>query len=335
VQPGQEIKNSAEGMKYLESTLLMVPGTPYITGALASALFQISMLPGIKTSCANMNTVQVVAFMLLEINLEKKVNAITEAVMMKLDNQIKSLKDKTTAVTTAIRDKVTQIADTLKTQIATVVETTAEEIKTATQEMNDMSTKLAETTTKYRDTLTGPTTTGRMGTSQINTINAKLRAWEGIRKRQILINFEPTDSPETCKDNSTKTIKAKANKAIKETSGELTDHKIKAVTKLRNRGILMELNSDEAVEWLQEDKNCKIFMEKFNANMIIKPRSFHTIVQFLPLTFRRENPTDIQEIEEANGLRKGNIQKARWIKPIAHRSPSQICGHLIFTLMYA
>jgi hypothetical protein len=48
--PGQEIMNSKEGKQYLEYTLLTVPRIPYTAGELVSALFQTSMLPGIKAS---------------------------------------------------------------------------------------------------------------------------------------------------------------------------------------------------------------------------------------------------------------------------------------------
>jgi hypothetical protein len=53
--PGQEITDTIEGMRYLESTLLMVPGNPYTTEASTGAPFQISRLPGIKTNCTNMS----------------------------------------------------------------------------------------------------------------------------------------------------------------------------------------------------------------------------------------------------------------------------------------
>jgi hypothetical protein len=53
--PGQEVTDAQKGMRYLESTLLMIPGTPYTTGALVTALFQILMPPGIKTSRMNTN----------------------------------------------------------------------------------------------------------------------------------------------------------------------------------------------------------------------------------------------------------------------------------------
>jgi hypothetical protein len=48
--PGQEIRNKTEGMRYLESTLLTVPEVPYTTKTIMGALFQMSMLPGIKAN---------------------------------------------------------------------------------------------------------------------------------------------------------------------------------------------------------------------------------------------------------------------------------------------
>jgi hypothetical protein len=55
--PGQDITARIEGVRYLESTLLTVPGTPYTTEALTGAPFQISRLPGIKTNSANVNAI--------------------------------------------------------------------------------------------------------------------------------------------------------------------------------------------------------------------------------------------------------------------------------------
>jgi hypothetical protein len=43
------------------------------------------MLPGIKTKCANSKAIWEVAFILSEIDIIKKVQAIKEAVMGKLD----------------------------------------------------------------------------------------------------------------------------------------------------------------------------------------------------------------------------------------------------------
>jgi len=58
--PGKEVFDASGGITYLESTLLTVPGVPYTVDALVSALFQVSMLPGIKGTQENLNTVWVV-----------------------------------------------------------------------------------------------------------------------------------------------------------------------------------------------------------------------------------------------------------------------------------
>jgi len=47
---GQDVTNASQGMTYLESTLLTVPGILYTAETIMGALFQISMLPGIKNS---------------------------------------------------------------------------------------------------------------------------------------------------------------------------------------------------------------------------------------------------------------------------------------------
>jgi hypothetical protein len=136
-------------------------------------------------------------------------------------------------------------------------------------------------------------------------------------------------------NDSTTVIKEKANKAIQETGAGLTEHKVKVVSHLRNRGILLELDNEGAVKWLQEEETRKTFLGKIHTDATIKPRSFPVIIQFIPLTLCPENTKDICKIEECNNLKEGDITRARWIKPVAHRSPMQTCGHLIFAFSSA
>jgi hypothetical protein len=58
-------------------------------------------------------------------------------------------------------------------------------------------------------------------------------------------------------------------------------------------------------------------------------------VQFIPLTFRPEKKTDLEETEETNNLESGDIIKARWIKPTVRRKATQTCGHVILSLSSA
>ena len=66
---GQEVTNAKEGMRYLES---MVPGMPYTVRELVGALFEVSMLPGIKKSWTNINVVRAISDILEDMDMEAK-----------------------------------------------------------------------------------------------------------------------------------------------------------------------------------------------------------------------------------------------------------------------
>jgi hypothetical protein len=114
VLPGQEIMNATEGTRYLKSTLLTVPDIPYTIEVIMGALFQILMLPSIKTNHTNINAIRAAAFILSEIDTDKKAQVITEAVMVKLDIQMEALKKELLVVTAMIREKTIKATDALK-----------------------------------------------------------------------------------------------------------------------------------------------------------------------------------------------------------------------------
>jgi hypothetical protein len=93
----------------------------------------------------------------------------------------------------------------------------------------------------------------------------------------------------------------------------------------------MELNNDEAAQWIQSDKTHNEFLKNIHKDATIKPRFFQVVIQFVLLTLQPENLTDLQEIEESNELEGGVIVKVRWIKPIAQCKSMQTCSHLIFS----
>ena len=80
-----------EGMSYLESTLLTIPGVPYMMDTLVRALFQILMLPRIKGSKMKMNAVQAVAYILAGLDTNDKGQAIAEAVVDQMVGQLNLL----------------------------------------------------------------------------------------------------------------------------------------------------------------------------------------------------------------------------------------------------
>ena len=131
-------------------------------------------------------------------------------------------------------------------------------------------------------------------------------------------------------DDPMATLKGRFNKALQDRQ-DTCKHKIRAVTCLQNGGVLMELDSDGAVTWFAEEVIHKHFLEKLHSAVSIKPRLFHIVVQFVPLTFRPDRKEDLREVEEANSIDADDIVKARWIKLVARHKPLQTCGHLILS----
>ena len=153
-----------------------------------------------------------------------------------------------------------------------------------------------------------------------------------MRSRQLLIDLDNAADPTALAGKSISDIRDQANKALLLSHGTPT-LKVRAVTKLRNRGVLLEFNSDEAVEWLQDAERWRAFLVQLHKLAIIKPRMYNIVVQFVPLSFRPKKDTELHEVEESNGLDDGDIVRARWIKPIMRRSPSQVCGHMILSFL--
>ena len=117
-------------------------------------------------------------------------------------------------------------------------------------------------------------------------------------------------------DDSTATLKSKFNKALQD-SHDTGKFRIRAVTRLRNGGVLMELGSNEAVTWFAEAPVHERFLGNIHPAASIKPRLYHVVVQFVALTFRPDRDTDLREVKEANSIDMGDIVRARWIKPPA------------------
>ena len=126
-------------------------------------------------------------------------------------------------------------------------------------------------------------------------------------------------------------LKARLDKALNESDDGQGVHKIRALTRLRNSGILMELGSDEAVRWFDDKVVRGRFLGNLHLGAFIKPRVFNVVVQFVPLTFRLEKDAELRELEQVNGLDDRAMMKARWIKPAARWSPSQTCSHMILS----
>ena len=193
------------------------------------------------------------------------------------------------------------------------MEESASKIKQATQGVTEMTAKFTESSTMYRDALVRSPPQSNGTEPRYSQLGPRLRAREGMRARQVLIDLDRAEEASALRDNNVSEIRDKANKALAASCApqDTLEHQVKAVTKLRNRGILLELNSNTAVVWFLDSETRKSFLSHFHPSATIKPRLYNVVVQFVPLSFRPGREADLQEIEEVNGVEVGGISKAR------------------------
>ncbi|KAG2336072.1 hypothetical protein BDR05DRAFT_836434, partial [Suillus weaverae] len=101
---------------------------------------------------------------------------------------------------------------------------------------------------------------------------------------------------------------------------------------LTHGGILYELSDPASATWLSIPGNRSIFLEHFGAEVIIKDRAFHLIVENVPISFNPTSQIAYSDIEKKGGLQPKSVLKARYIKPIARRFPNQRTAHIALTL---
>jgi len=126
---GQEVTNTKEGMRYLESTLLMVPGVPYASMELVSALLQVSMLPQIDNSTANTNVVRAVDFILADMDVSVKVKELVRLVTEKVGERADATQANISQVVEVAKDTITEAMVSLKSKVGNAIEEMGVEIK--------------------------------------------------------------------------------------------------------------------------------------------------------------------------------------------------------------
>ena len=119
----------------------------------------------------------------------------------------------------------------------------------------------------------------------------------------MLIDVDWSAGAGALRDSDVSAIRDRVNKALSMTQGTL-EHQARAITKLCNGGILIELNSDKAIDWFQDSEIRKTFLSHLHPSASIKPCLYNIVVQFIPLSFRPGRESNLREIEEVNGISK-------------------------------
>ena len=201
-------------------------------------------------------------------------------------------------------------------RVITKLESTA---KHATNRPNDTigATPAHNGTKTYAQTLVSPTP----------HTNPTLAARKGIRARQFMLKGVTGESK--FRDMNNTQLKSEFKKILREAG--IKGKAIQMVTKQRLRGILIETENDRIAAWLRRESNAKEFCENVGTEAKFKTRTHELIAYNVLLTLDLTNLNHITKIHKVNQLEMGTIKSARWVKPIARRSPTQRSAHLILS----
>ncbi|KIJ11401.1 hypothetical protein PAXINDRAFT_157320 [Paxillus involutus ATCC 200175] len=107
---------------------------------------------------------------------------------------------------------------------------------------------------------------------------------------------------------------------------------IKALSKMKNGGLIIEFDSYPSAQWLRQDEIRDTFLMMLGTSAEFKERIYSILIPFLPVSSQIYEDKWIRAIEVENDLPIHAIRSTRWIKPIEKRSPGQRVAHAIFQL---
>ena len=141
------------------------------------------------------------------------------------------------------------------------------------------------------------------------------RAREASKAKQILIDFAKPQECDKMRGTSLTTLIEDANKALADAFPDSSAAFVNT-QKLVYGGLLLELNSLDAVGLLEDQQAKATFLGKMGESATIRPRQYNVVVYFVPLSSKAGIPEDMREVELANGLEPNSITATRWIRPL-------------------
>jgi hypothetical protein len=252
----------------------------------------------------------------IQSNLEDKFDEVKQALQEKLPSQVASADSPPGAIEETTKS-LNQAAARLEGMITRAA---------------DSTTELANTARTYKEALlSNPVNAPARGTTAGQNRQTSVEAVEALntvrerKDRQVLI--ETSDAQ--ILSYSIDTLQEKVQHAIRQIVAPPppSDTSISHISRTRKPGIIINFNTREAASWLRHSDVSHMFEAYFISGASVIPRHYAILVPRVPITFDPTEQTHLREIEEANGLAKNVIAKAKWIKPIYRRKPEQRVAH--------
>ncbi|KIK75540.1 hypothetical protein PAXRUDRAFT_18907 [Paxillus rubicundulus Ve08.2h10] len=180
--------------------------------------------------------------------------------------------------------------------------------RTNGQELPAQSLTLNTNTPSYSNTVKGLNTHPH---PMINTAVAQV----GIKERQILLDTIDGGSlykVDQMAASITKDIQ-RILTSIKQ--DESLDLNIKAITKLKNGGLILELDSATSANWIREEEHKDHFLTTLGIPAEMKSRMHSVIVPFIPISSPIKDTNWLRAVEFENNLPNNSINLVKWVKP--------------------
>ena len=272
----------------------------------------------------------------------RKAAAKNETSANMLSNTVDETRDKlhrTAQVVTSLTDKLTDSIDRSNTSLSSPPATPSlpnmeqQSIGSALQEIKTLiHERPSAPSLSYKDALTRANPSHHMSPPLRASLQEQARANAAIKERQILIDLAEDHlvKRQIYSNDEMLTLFQTALDTIKEKDDP--DMEIQSLKLLKNGGILLEMLSKKAEEWLKPEARHNKFAAATGGKLNIKDRLFNIVVQFISISTALEDDDTLRYIEEDSKIPRNSITLARWIKPISKQSPFQRFAHTIFSI---
>ena len=326
---------------------LSVPMSP---AHLTHVLFYTSQLKGIMpTGCS---AIRAVAFILHDLDLFTQADDIVSRITPHLENSF-------VAAIVLHMEKIMDTSEKMDTLNSTLMDSCMK-LDTASTAISQCDTTVTAEHTDHRQQLAGKLSDVKTLTSSIKELVTShnsapqcpsyredllshsspsddmyppvdhAMAQTVVKERQLLINLA-RDHPVSKQICSCKELITLFQTALANISNDSAPNlEMKSLTILHNRGILLEMLSKEAAQWLSVSSNLKNLSTATGGKLSIKAQTFNIVVPFLPTSMAIEEVDVLHVIKEDNKLPHRSIMMAHWIKPPCRRENEQCIAHAMF-----
>ena len=255
--------------------------------------------------------------------VESKLEGVIDSGLLKMSDLVDNV---------LINQRELQDATVALTGKTEALQNLAQEIGNSAKVASATTDQISNTMTSYKEALlTVATAAPRVTATQTAKVSEDPRLTRDLdrKSRQLLIEL----GRETVESKSASELKDKLETALSSLEPSPPEGaKIQEINKLRNGGVIIQLVTKEAAEWLREPFNKVAFTEKLDANAYIKERTYPLVVPRVPITFDPQIQEHLREVETINNLAPNTISKARWIKPLYRRHAKQTVAYATLSL---